>query len=113
MTCELYCCLLPQCEALRICRSGFPIATEPYSLVIEKAEIFRRLIDAIVWLSFGSDNTKDIRDTLETVFTLASLELTFRQTSTMEAEGSVEFLDEQYITASRQTRNTDSLPMTL
>ena len=25
--CELYCCLLPQCEALRICRSGFPIAT--------------------------------------------------------------------------------------
>ena len=23
MACELYCCLLPQCEALRICRSGF------------------------------------------------------------------------------------------
>jgi len=23
MTCELYCCLLPQCEALRIWRSGF------------------------------------------------------------------------------------------
>jgi len=29
MACELYCCLLPQCEALRICRSGFPIATLP------------------------------------------------------------------------------------
>ena len=28
MACELYRCLLPQCEALRICRSGFPIATE-------------------------------------------------------------------------------------
>jgi len=27
MACELYCCLLPQCEALRICRSGFPIVT--------------------------------------------------------------------------------------
>jgi len=27
MACELYCCLLPRCEALRICRSGFPIAT--------------------------------------------------------------------------------------
>ena len=27
MACELYCCLLPQCEALRIFRSGFPIAT--------------------------------------------------------------------------------------
>ena len=25
---ELYCCFLPQCEALRTCRSGFPIATE-------------------------------------------------------------------------------------
>jgi len=24
---ELNCCLLPQCEALRTCRSGFPIAT--------------------------------------------------------------------------------------
>ena len=28
MACELYCCLLPRCEALRICRSGFPIATK-------------------------------------------------------------------------------------
>jgi len=27
MACELYCCSLPQCEALRTCRSGFPIAT--------------------------------------------------------------------------------------
>jgi len=26
MACELYCCLLPQCEALCICCSGFPIA---------------------------------------------------------------------------------------
>ena len=26
---DLYCCLLPQCEALCLCRSGFPIATEP------------------------------------------------------------------------------------
>jgi len=26
MACELYCCLLLQHEALRICRSGFPIA---------------------------------------------------------------------------------------
>jgi len=24
---DLFCCLLPQCEALRTCRSGFPIAT--------------------------------------------------------------------------------------
>jgi len=24
--CDLYCCLLPQCETLRTCHSGFPIA---------------------------------------------------------------------------------------
>jgi len=27
--CDLCCCLLPQCEALRTCRSDFPIATVP------------------------------------------------------------------------------------
>jgi len=27
--CDLYCCLLPHCEALHTCRSGFPIATNP------------------------------------------------------------------------------------
>ena len=27
MACELHCCLLPHCEALPTCRSGFPIAT--------------------------------------------------------------------------------------
>ena len=27
MACDLYCCLLPQCEALHTCRSGSPIAT--------------------------------------------------------------------------------------
>jgi len=30
---DLYCCLLPRCEALRTCRSGFPIATIPNSNV--------------------------------------------------------------------------------
>ena len=34
MACELYCCLLPQCEALCICRSGFPIATLPRSGIV-------------------------------------------------------------------------------
>ena len=27
---DLYCCLLPRCEVLRICRSGLPIATLPF-----------------------------------------------------------------------------------
>jgi len=30
---DLYCCLLPQCEALCICRSGFLIATNGLSVV--------------------------------------------------------------------------------
>ena len=29
---DLYCCFLPQCEALRTCRSGFEIATIPMCL---------------------------------------------------------------------------------
>jgi len=29
MACDLYCCLPPQFEALRTCRSGFPITTKP------------------------------------------------------------------------------------
>ena len=28
MACDLYCYLLPQCEALRTCCSGFPMATK-------------------------------------------------------------------------------------
>jgi len=36
MACELYSCLLPQCEALRICRSGFPIATLPRAFRIQQ-----------------------------------------------------------------------------
>jgi len=32
---DLYCCLVPQCEALRICRSGFPIATLTAKPVLE------------------------------------------------------------------------------
>ena len=34
MACELYCCLLPQCEALRICRSEFPIATQLTTMML-------------------------------------------------------------------------------
>jgi len=38
---DLCCCLLPQCEALRTCRSGFPIATKWFHchLILELAEI--------------------------------------------------------------------------
>ena len=33
---DLYCCLLPQCEALRTCRSGFPIATYKQKLLLHQ-----------------------------------------------------------------------------
>jgi len=33
MACEFCCCLLPQCEALCICRSGFPIAILLYTVL--------------------------------------------------------------------------------
>jgi len=38
---DLYCCLLPRCEALRTCRSGFPIATTAFTrhqIVIRQLE---------------------------------------------------------------------------
>jgi len=40
MACDLYCCLLPQCEALRTCRSGFPIATTQQPVSNKTAQIF-------------------------------------------------------------------------
>jgi len=32
MACDLYCCLLPQCDVWRTYHSDFPIATVPYSM---------------------------------------------------------------------------------
>jgi len=37
---ELYCCLLPQCEALRTCRSGFSIATQGFNLPFNYVSIY-------------------------------------------------------------------------
>ena len=48
MACELYCCLLPQCEALRTCRSGFPIATVPStSWIYVRPVTFPRLVNSL------------------------------------------------------------------
>jgi len=43
---DLYCCLLPRCEALRTCRSGFPIAT-PASSLTENTPIPHLYIDVV------------------------------------------------------------------
>jgi len=41
---DLYCCLLPQCEALRTCRSGFPIATSSWLVLATASFIYRYYI---------------------------------------------------------------------
>jgi len=38
---DLYCCLLPQCEALRTCRSGFAITTEVDTRIGEANPVLR------------------------------------------------------------------------
>ena len=43
---DLYCCLLPQCKALRTCRSGFPITTDK-----AKAEVTSSVHDQKTCLS--------------------------------------------------------------
>ena len=43
---DLYCCLLPRCEALRTCRSGFPIATAKYVylIILFRGDFFERVL---------------------------------------------------------------------
>ena len=45
LACELYCCLLPQGEALRICRAGFLIATSDK----ETSRCHRFALLALLW----------------------------------------------------------------
>ena len=52
---DLYCCLLPRCEALRTSRSEFPIATLPYITPIGCC--FRSLIGTLNAFVHGSSTT--------------------------------------------------------
>jgi len=60
MACELYCCLLPQCEALRIWRSEFPIATLPIGFYIKNKRGIRGIVlektFIVQYLSHSSSN---------------------------------------------------------
>ena len=55
----LYCCLLPQCEALRTCRSGFPITTKRCCdqdvKVVPGADFTKRTCDRCGLLKKGGD----------------------------------------------------------
>jgi len=44
---DFYCCLLPRCEALRICRSGFPIATLYIVLCYHFQHVFSGIVSFI------------------------------------------------------------------
>ena len=48
---DLYCCLLPRCEALRTCRSGFPIATQRILEWVKLTILFACLFSAkqLMW----------------------------------------------------------------
>ena len=50
---DLYCCLLPWCEALRICRFGFPIATVriPFFRCIDAQRISHMIFIPILTIS--------------------------------------------------------------
>jgi len=56
---DLCCCLLPQCEALRTCRSGFPIATKWYCdqdvEVVPSSAFTQRTCDRCGSLQKGGD----------------------------------------------------------
>jgi len=46
---DLYCCLMPRCEALRTCRSGFPIATIAMEIYDGSFAPFVKLQNVFSW----------------------------------------------------------------
>ena len=66
---------------------------QPIADVLNEAEIFRRFIDDIIWISGSEISNERIRQVLTSAFENSGLELTFRQACTAEKTGEVEFLD--------------------
>ena len=61
--------------------------------MLNEAELFRRFIDDIIWISASEISNERIRQALTSAFENRGLELTFRQACTAENTGEVEFLD--------------------
>jgi len=63
---DLYCCLLPQCAALRTCRSGFPIATVSIDIVLHEAKtvlgLFCFQLNTVVWS--GHETSRICKETV-------------------------------------------------
>jgi len=66
---------------------------QPIADVLNEAELFRRFIDDITWISASEISNARIRQALTSAFESSGLELTFGQTCTAEKTGEVEFLD--------------------
>ena len=63
------------------------------STKVEHAEIFKRFIDDIVWLSFGNQASQNIKTKLLETFAKYYLTLKHRDINTTEENGELEFLD--------------------
>ena len=61
--------------------------------MLNEAELFRRFVDDIIWISASEISNERIRQALTSAFENSGLELTFRQACTAEKTGEIEFLD--------------------
>ena len=66
---------------------------QPIANVLNEAELFRRFIDDIIWISASEISNERIQQALTSAFENSGLELTLQQACTAEKTGEVEFLD--------------------
>ena len=63
------------------------------SNILNQAQLFKRFIDDIIWLSYGNALTEKIEQALTNTCMKYELKLTFRKVSTNETGKSLDFLD--------------------
>ena len=61
--------------------------------ILNQAQLFKRFIDDIIWLSYGNELTEKIKHALKNTCTKYGLKLTLRKVSTNETGKSLEFLN--------------------
>ena len=63
-----------------------------FSNILNQAQLFKRLIDDIIWMSYGNELTEKIEQAQTNTCMEYELKLTFRKVSTNETEKNQEFL---------------------
>ena len=63
------------------------------SNIPNQAQLFKRFVDDIIWLSYGNELTEKIKQALTNICMEYGLKLTFRKVSTNETGKNLEFLD--------------------